>query len=90
MNRDVVNGGCFNWRPERKSSLGSFAPDTLPEQNLLQLPTAPSIPAWNAWSDGDDVILVSYDIRCKWVSILEDERSPQTGQVLSSSPWEPG
>lgn len=74
---------------QKENPLGDhllYSPDTLPEQNLLQLSAAPSIPSWNAWSDGDDVILVSYDIRCKWVSISEEEHSCQTGK----SPWEPG
>lgn len=85
---EEVNGGCFNWRPERKSSLGSFTLFSWHSARAtftLAL-NCSSIPAWNAWSDGNDVILVSYDIRCKWVSVSEDEHNSQTAK----SPWEPG
>lgn len=62
-----------------------YFPDTARATFTLAL-NCSSIPAWNAWSDGNDVILVSYDIRCKWVSVSEDEHNSQTAK----SPWEPG
>lgn len=34
-----------------------YSPDTLPEQNLPRLSPGPSVSVWNAWSDGDDLIL---------------------------------
>lgn len=55
--RQRVSGCCFNWGPERKSSLGSLTVFSWHSENLPQLSTGPSISAWNAWIDGHDFIL---------------------------------